>query len=368
MVDKSGCTGCSACAAACPVEAIAMKPDADGFLYPQVDGGRCIHCDKCHRVCPADRPRQEQAPERAYFAMAKDSKLRQNSSSGGAFTLLAEQVLAQGGLVFGCAMTDDCTGAHHVAVATAAELNPLRGSKYVQSDLGDALRQAKKALAENRLVLFTGTPCQIGGVKAYLGQRDKLLTVDVICHGVPSPMVWRTYLAELEREYGAKAQSVRFRDKTEGWQRYSLVVTFDNGQIYRKNVLEDLYLRGFVENLYLRPSCHDCRFKGDGYASDMTVADFWGISEIRPELGDCNGVSLVIPHTASGEQMAAWLAAEPVPVNQALRHNRSYYQPAPASPFREKALKQIRRCGTGKTLHKYCGFGFEAKLRKKLKF
>lgn len=369
MVDKARCTGCSACAAVCPKGAIAMEPDKDGFLYPVVDEERCVRCGKCHRACLPDWQALDAPAEEAFLAMALDESLIRKSSSGGVFTLLAEEVLRRDGEVFGCAMTEDRTAAHHIGVEDADQLWRLRGSKYVQSSQENALRQAQIALKAGKPVLFTGTPCQIAGVKGVLGEHDNLLTVDVICHGVPSPMVWRTYLKELEQTCGAKAVRVSFRDKTEGWQRYSLVVEFENGKVYRKNVLEDLYLRGFVENLYLRPSCHGCVFKGGNYKSDLTVGDLWGVAKIRPELRDASGVSLLIPHTDAGRKAIASLTdctVEPIPVEEGLKHNPSYYRPVKPSPFRERALEQIRRRGTGKTLHKYCGNGFGAKLRKKL--
>ena len=369
MVDKAKCTGCSACAAVCPKGAITMEPDENGFLYPVVDQNRCVRCGKCHRACLPAWEAVDEPAEEAFLAMAQDESLIQKSSSGGVFSLLAEGILRRGGVVFGCAMTDDCTAAHHIGVEDLSQLWQLRGSKYVQSRTKDALRQAEIALKVDRPVLFSGTPCQIAGVKGLLGDHENLLTVDVICHGVPSPMVWRTYLKELEQTCGAKAVRVRFRDKTEGWQRYSLVVEFENGKVYRKNVLEDLYLRGFVEDLYLRQSCHSCAFKGGNYKSDLTVGDLWGVARIRPELRSAAGVSLLIPHTDAGRKAIASLTGctvEQIPAEEGLKHNPSYYRPVKPSPFRERALAQIRRRGTGKTLHKYCGNSLGAKLRKKL--
>lgn len=369
MVEKSRCTGCTACAAACPLDAIVMEPDAEGFLYPVVDSQRCVNCGKCHKVCPVDRQPLSVGAEKAYYGMAQDEKLPLQSSSGGVFSLLARRILKAGGLVFGCAMTADCGGAHHIGVDAEAQMWQLRGSKYVQSALENTLREAKNALSQGKTVLFSGTPCQIAGAKAYLGDSDGLLTVDVICHGVPSPMVWRTYLTELEKDVASKAVRVAFRDKTEGWQRYSLAVEFENGRVYRRNVTQDLYLRGFVEDLYLRPSCHGCVFKNENYSSDLTIGDLWGAARIDPRLRGSQGISLLIPHTAKGQQALAALEGctlEEIPVEAALKSNPSYFRPVPPSPFRERTLAKIRRCGTGKTLHKYCGDAFGAKLRKKL--
>lgn len=369
MVEKSRCTGCTACMAVCALDAIVMKPDGEGFLYPEVDADRCVNCGKCHRVCPVDKDPTKEASDKAFYATAKDDRLRQQSSSGGVFSLLAGKILDDGGVVFGCAMTMDCGSAHHIGVDSGDELWQLRGSKYVQSALENTLHEAKAALAQGKTVLFSGTPCQIGGVKAYLGDTEKLLTMDVICHGAPSPMVWKDYLRALEKEYDSKAVQVRFRDKAEGWQRYSLVVEFENGKVYRKDVTQDLYLRGFVEDLYLRPSCHGCVFKGENYKSDLTVGDFWGAARVKPELQGIAGISLLIPHTPKGQKVIGELnhcTLEEIPVDAALKSNPSYYRPVKPSPFRERVISQIAIRGTGKTLHKYCGDSFGAKIRKKL--
>lgn len=372
MTDPIRCTGCSACAAVCRQEAIHMEADAEGFLYPVIDPDRCTQCGQCSRVCPVEHADGTTAGIRAVcLALADDEALCRESSSGGAFSLLALAVLAGGGVVFGSAMTADCYGAHHVGVETPAELGQLRGSKYVQSNPEDSFCRTKDALKQGKKVLYTGTPCQVAGLKSYLGNinTENLLAVDVVCHGVPSPMVWRDYLQTLEAARRAKAVRVSFRDKTEGWQRYSLKCTFDDGSAYRKNVLEDLYLRGFVENLYLRPACHGCVFKGNHYAGDLTIGDFWGAKERYPELADAPGISLLIAHTEKGKRTLEALTdcrLEPVPVEAALKHNRAYFTPAPPSPFRSRALREIRRKGTEKTLRRFCGFGLVPRIRKKL--
>lgn len=369
MVEKARCTGCTACVAVCGLNAIVMESDAEGFLYPVVDPSRCVNCGKCHQVCPVDREAVAVSLEKTYLAVAEDEALRKQSSSGGVFSLLAEQILHNGGVVFGCAMTEDRSGAHHIGIDHKDQLWQLRGSKYVQSALENTLREAKDALAKGKTVLFSGTPCQIGGVKAYLGNAERLLTVDVICHGAPSPMVWKDYLTALEKDMDSKAVQVRFRDKTEGWQKYSLVVEFENGSIYRKNVTEDLYLRGFVEDLYLRPSCHGCVFKNHNYKSDLTVGDLWGAARIKPELQGIEGISLLIPHTPKGQKMVQSLhscTVEEIPADGALKSNPSYFRPVGPSAFRGRALKQVRIHGTRKTLRKYCGDAFGAKVRKKL--
>ena len=370
MTEKEKCTGCTACAAVCPFDAITMKADPEGFLYPVTDSARCVKCGKCDRVCPVDRGAAgAPLPNQAFLAMADDARIRRVSSSGGIFTRLSEKILEQGGMVFGCAMSEHPHRAHHVGVSSPEELGMLRGSKYLQSDLENTLKEADRQLKQGRWVLFTGTPCQIAGAKSYLRDREKLLTVDVICHGAPSPMVWSAYLSALEAEYSGRAVSVTFRDKSEGWRKYSLECVFDNGRVYRKNVLEDLYLRGFVENLFLRPSCHQCVFKGGNYQSDLTVGDYWGVERSFPELAKADGVSLLIPHTAKGLEAIRGLEhcrVEEVAFDAALKSNPSYFTPVRPSPFRSRAIRRIAARGTEPVLGKYCGSRLSAKVRRKL--
>lgn len=372
MVESSRCTGCGACAAICSRNAISMEPDREGFVHPVIRRDLCTDCGLCERVCPVGaEARENKIPEQSFLAMAKDETLCLKSSSGGVFSLLAERTLQNGGLVFGCEMAQDCYSAHHVGIDSPEKLGPLRGSKYLESDPEDTFRQAKAALKQGKQVLFTGTPCQIAGLQAFLSGMDteKLLAVDVICHGVPAPDVWKRYLEELEGQFGAKAETVSFRSKAEGWQRYSLECTFQNGRVYRKSVLEDPYLRGYVENLFLRPACHNCGFKGNGYHSDLTISDFWGVGRIFPELAGAAGVSLVIAHTEKGLEAAKTLEncrMEPVKLEQALRSNPSYYGPVKPNPWRKAAMGEIRRLGSGKTLKKYCSNTLGAKIRRKL--
>lgn len=371
MIEKSRCTGCGACAAVCPVSAIQMVEDAEGFLYPVMDTDCCIGCDACSRVCPPEQGAIE--PEReaeAFLAYTCDPLLRKQSSSGGAFSMLAGKILEQGGAVFGCAMDADCRGASHIRVDSVEKMALLRGSKYVQSRMGDVLRQVQKDLHEGRWVLFSGTPCQVAGLRAFLKnkEQDKLLTADLICHGAPSPMVWREYVRQLEKESGSKLIRVQFRDKARGWRLFSLTCEFQNGTVRSKTVAEDLFLRSFVQDLYLRPSCHQCAFKGENYRSDLTLGDFWGVERVLPEETGDAGISLIIAHTAKGIAALENLegTVQPVPLKPSLESNRPYYHSVKPNPFRNAALRQIRLRGTKGVLAKYCGTGLSAKCRRKL--
>lgn len=369
MLEKEKCTGCSACESVCPMNAIVMQADVDGFLYPKVDATLCLECGLCEKICPQLQSEECKSDKKsAFLGVAKNDILREVSSSGGVFSLLAEKVLKSGGVVFGAAMSDDCYSVKHICVDDIRDLHFLQGSKYVQSDMKSILHKVKKALEEERWVLFSGTPCQIAGIRQYIGKSDKLLTVDVICHGVPSPLVWKKYVEMLERKYNSKIVHVSFRDKTVGWQKYSLKCNYINGAEYRQTVEDDLYLRGFVQSLFLRLSCYHCAYKNENYKSDITIGDFWGVEKLFPKLKENRGVSLVIAHTEKGEEQLNELKMcdlIAVPIETALRHNRAYYSSPTYNMFRERALQRIRKGRISFALEEYCGKTLFARILRK---
>lgn len=310
--DKTLCCGCGACAQVCPQHCLEMVPDPEGFLYPVTDTNSCVDCGLCNKVCPILHTNASDPPfvPRAFGGWHKDAAIRQDSSSGGAFTLLAEAILGSGGLVFGCTLDADLR-AHHIAVDDPLDLTKLRGSKYVQSEVGLSYSLAKAALEKGKQVLFVGTPCQTAGLYAYLGNKrhDRLYLADFICHGVPSPAVFKAFLQEQESAQGSKMVAHRFRTKDHGWKQtgiqlgsYSL---FDNGQTVRRYpAFRDPYMNAFLDDVDLRPSCYACKFKTlpKEYA-DFTIADFWGVDKVAPELNDKKGTSLVLVHTAHGQHL-----------------------------------------------------------------
>jgi len=279
-----------------------MREDREGFLYPSVDKTLCTDCGLCKKVCPVLNQHEFHKFSVAYAAKNKNEQVRAESSSGGMFTLLAEQTIAQGGAVFGAKFNDKLEVVHDIA-ESVADLKAFRGSKYVQSRIGDTYRHAANFLRQERQVLFSGTPCQIAGLYAFLGKDDvNLLTCDVVCHGVPSPKVLAAYLSVMESRHGAKVQRISFRCKDCGWKRYSVALSFDNATEYRRIFAEDPFMIGFLRNTYLRPSCHSCRFSRLPRIADITLGDFWGVGGYHPEWDDDKGLSLVLVQSEKGQK------------------------------------------------------------------
>lgn len=304
--DKSQCCGCEACRSVCPKICISMKADKEGFLYPEVDLSQCIDCKLCEKVCPVLQPAFLDRKPKVFAGINNDIKIRLQSSSGGIFTLLAEQTLHKGGVVFGACFDEQWNVVHNYT-DTVEGLARFRGSKYVQSSIGDSFLQAKKFLDEGREVLFSGTPCQIAGLKNFLQKPyQNLLTVDVVCHGVPSPEVWKKYLErtvckaynirkrDASLSITDKIENINFRLKEKGWKKYHIRIKYKNGKQDVMPFYENTYMKVFLSNLSLRPSCYCCPAKGEHVQSDITIADFWGVDKIMPEIDDDNGCSLIL--------------------------------------------------------------------------
>lgn len=301
-IGKKDCSGCGACANICPKNCIKMERDEFGFAYPKVDTDLCINCGRCETVCPIINPAKENSPLSVKGAKNRDESVRQTSSSGGTFFELAKGIISRGGIVYGCALDSELV-ARHIGVETVEELSALKSSKYVQSDVGTTYREVKKHLVDGREVLYSGTPCQIAGLKNYLGKSyDNLLLVDVLCHGVPSPGVFADYLEYLGGRFGAKPISVNFRNKEKSWKRLYFEVKFDNGKRYFTFCGYDRYMSMFLNNISLRPSCYDCRFTTVNRQGDITLGDFWGIGKRYPERDDDKGISLIILNSEKGEK------------------------------------------------------------------
>ena len=303
MINKKGCCGCTACLHVCPVKCITMQEDEEGFLYPVIKKEKCIHCHKCEKVCPVRNENNTNTKTETYVGYSKDDEIRKQSSSGGIFSVVAEWILLQNGVIFGAAF-DENFEVHHIVIERKEELEKLRGSKYVQSRLEKVYPEVKQYLEIKRKVLFTGTACQIAGLKRYLNKEyENLYTVDVLCHGVPSPKIWRMYLEEKEKQYHASIEKYEFRNKENGWNNYSINIIFSNKQRYCVHFFEDKYMRLFLGNIDLRPSCYACHFKGFPRVSDMTIGDSWGIEKSMPDMNDDKGTSIILVHSSKGGRM-----------------------------------------------------------------
>lgn len=302
LAEDEDCCGCGACVNVCPRRCIAMQENREGFLYPEVDAKRCINCGLCEKVCPLLKNPTQHEVLAVFGAKNLDDVVRSQSSSGGMFSLFAQKVLEEGGVVFGAAL-DAELGVRHIAVRDKEQLCLLRGSKYVQSVTGTVYREVRTELKKGEKVLFSGTPCQTAALRYFLGSAfANLVTVDVVCHGVPSPLVYRKHLNDLALLAGEPVVQVRFRDKEKGWkggETLFLTRTRRFGAAKRK----EPYMRLFLKNVSIRPCCGSCLFNNRRNLADLTIADYWGIDRQYPSFDDDRGVTLVIVNTAKGMAM-----------------------------------------------------------------
>ncbi|MGO4961238.1 Coenzyme F420 hydrogenase/dehydrogenase, beta subunit C-terminal domain [Jeotgalibaca porci] len=323
-------------------------------------------------VCPIiNKVKVDNNPPQAYVSINKDDFIRLDSSSGGIFTLIAEKTINDDGVVFGAGYTEKFE-VKHKYVDNIEKLAELRGSKYVQSKIGNTYKEAKDFLDMGRKVLFSGTPCQIAGLKSYLNKSyDNLITQDFICHGVPSPKVWRKYVEFRETEAKSKVSSVSFRNKDEGWKKFSVNLSFQNDMKYRKNLRNDPYLKAFLRDVCLRPSCYDCEFKGMHRQSDVTLADFWGIENFFPNLDDDKGASLVIVNSEFGIRLFNSIKPEieyhEVDLDEVIKYNSAAIKSSEYNPKRDKFLSDLDHLQFNKLVYKYCEDSLVVKLKRRAK-
>lgn len=303
LIKKEDCCGCSACAQACPRQCIEMTFDEEGFQYPKINVANCINCRICEKVCPiqAGQHKQKENVQKVFIAYAKSNEIRMHSSSGGIFSLLAESCIKENGAVYGAAFTDTFDVCH-IGIEKIDAISKLQGSKYVQSKVGSTYTETKKRLENGQKIVFSGTPCQIVGLKSYLKRDyDNLLTIDTLCHGVPSEKLWKKYIAEQEKAHASSVRRAFFRNKKYGWKTYAVLLEFSNNTAYEQIFAQDPFMQMMLANISLRPSCYNCRFKDIPHLADITLGDCWGVEKHSPEMDDNSGTSVVILNTRKGE-------------------------------------------------------------------
>lgn len=368
--NPADCCGCTACASICTHDAITMKPDALGFLYPEVDKEKCVDCGLCEKVCAFNDHYDTSLnlePPLAYGARHKDMNEVETSRSGAAFIAISDYILEEGGVVYGAGYTDHFRVVHKRAT-TKEERDEFKGSKYVQSDMTGVFRQVKKDLRDGLTVLFSGTPCQTSGLNSYVGKRlrEKLFLVDIVCHGVPSPYMWRDYIAYLEKKQGSPIVWVNFRDKQKyGWAAHHETFKFKNGG----GKMSFTFL--FYKHIMFRKSCGKCHFANTKRPSDITIADFWGYKKNNPPFGDDNkGLSLVLCNTEKGKKLfesaKAKLLVFPVSIENCLQPNLK--QPSELHPKRDVFEQDYKNKGFEYVYYKYGEEGWRYKLSKIIVF
>ncbi|MCC8171232.1 MAG: Coenzyme F420 hydrogenase/dehydrogenase, beta subunit C-terminal domain [Parabacteroides sp.] len=369
---KEACCGCAACVQVCPAGCIAMVRDEEGAPYPVADAAKCLECGFCEEVCPFREEAAPRKPRQVYAVKNQAGDVRLHSSSGGVFTLLATQVIDAGGVVFGAAFDENYRVVHTCAV-TKQELDKLRGAKYVQSDTAGVYEAAESYLKKGREVLFAGTPCQVSALRRYLKKEyEKLVTVDFICHGVPAPGIWEMYLREVSHKAGAFSPAaiaaIRFRDKFYGWKKFCLALYVKKKEAvypFRLPLHLNAYLRGFLHDLYLRPSCYSCRVKGLRSGSDITLGDYWGIAKTHPELDDDRGVSAVLLNTGKGAARFNWDTCCRVETDypHILKTNGALEKSPAVPPGRELFYARYAREGVIATVRNLTGMTFKERLK-----
>ena len=337
---KELCNGCGTCTLRCPKSAIEMVEDGEGFLYPHINKEKCINCGLCEKVCSNFNKSEQESV--AYIAINNNDKELKNASSGGMFYILAKYVIENKGVVFGVTYDEDLNVIHKYA-ETLEDCKQFCGSKYVRSDLKNTYKEAEKFLKDGRVVLYTGTACQISGLKSYLGKEyDNLILCDILCHANPSPKVFKLYKENLEKKYSKKVKDIRFRSKENGWRNQTPIIVFKDGN----KIEENTFFNAFLKEMINRTSCYSCIFASKLRITDFTIADFWGIGKIKPDLDSTKGVSLLTVNSEKGKSLLNIFKnntsiLEKVDIDVAAKYN--HFSNVPEHKNRDKFFEGIKK-------------------------
>ena len=376
-MDKSLCTGCGVCQVICPRGSITMKKDKYGFLYPSIDQNTCINCNKCDNFCHAQNIKTQsvEVPD-SYIGYNKNADQRLKSSSGGIFVLLAEEILKLNGAVYGAAF-DHNGEVSHIRVEEKSNLYKLQGSKYVQSTVDKEIYLSVKSELENKkYILYSGTPCQIGALKQFLNRNyETLLTVSFICHGVPSPALWKQYVDEQSEKYNSSISGMSHRNKKYGWTRYSMSMRFENGSEYCVPNDKDPYMQLFLKNTCLRDSCYSCQYKGKEKLSciDILLADKWGnVSGTVPDIHDDKGISTIFVQSTLGrilwDRIKENLYYDKTVFQEVVDSNAAYNQSCVASKYKNNVLSEIGAVSVKEIYSRYAKTPLSKRIKRKMVF
>jgi coenzyme F420-reducing hydrogenase beta subunit len=349
MVSRTECTGCKACGDVCKAKAISFPSDHEGFWHPSIEAEKCIHCGLCVKVCPVREPHYSAEDSRSipktYKVYHKDKHIRYNSTSGALYYALAQGFVERGDYIVGCVYDDGYTGAHHEASNTLEGLRRIMRSKYFQSDTEGIFQEVKSLLVKGEKVLFCGTGCQVSGLNGFLGKHyENLYTVELICRGINSPIAFTSYMEELRKRFHSEIKEVHFKNKSHGWTNLGTLVTFENGKSYYRNRRNDPWVNGFiVGNLYLRPSCEQCKCKSFPRVADITIGDFWGLQFSEEE--EKYGVSVALVNNEKGDRLLdmarRYMYVEERNFDEALKGNLALVNSVKLNPRRKEFFERI---------------------------